>query len=157
MTAVLAIFRNFAPPEGKLYWVVLGSIECLTALLVNFYNDEKYAGQTPMVCSQFIYNSFKKQEMIMIYKFLTFNLKMGLYWLKSLQKSRLIQRLTIPTRQMKEFVHSFEMYGTNFVTKNRRPKMSWQRQFCPVMKVRTFSSQADLLLNLASPPNNSIE
>ncbi len=60
MTAVLAIFRHFALPEGKLYWVMLGSIEYLTAQLVNFYNDEKYAGQTPMVCSQFVYESFKK-------------------------------------------------------------------------------------------------
>jgi hypothetical protein len=55
-----AIFRHFAQPEGKLYGVMLWTLEYVTAELVNVSNDKRHAGQTHMVCSEFVYECFKE-------------------------------------------------------------------------------------------------
>jgi hypothetical protein len=59
MTAVLAMFRGSKLPKGPLYWAMLEIIELLTAELVTAVDSRLYPGQTPMICSQFVFQCFQ--------------------------------------------------------------------------------------------------
>jgi hypothetical protein len=58
LVGILLIYRKFAP-DTALQRVIIKILKKLTASLISHFNERKYPGKLPMVCSQFVFQCYE--------------------------------------------------------------------------------------------------
>lgn len=58
LVGMLLVFRKFTP-SGSVQRAILKILRKLTATIIDYVNQHRYPGKLPMVCSQFVYQSYE--------------------------------------------------------------------------------------------------
>lgn len=58
LVGALLIYRKFTP-HTALQQVIIRILKKITSAIIDYYNEHKYPGKLPMVCSQFVYQCYE--------------------------------------------------------------------------------------------------
>lgn len=58
LVGMLLIYRKFAPDTLQ-QAIIIKILKKITASIITYYNEHKYPGELPMVCSQFVYQCYE--------------------------------------------------------------------------------------------------
>lgn len=58
LVGMLLVYRKFTP-DTVTQRVIISILKKITAAIITYYNDHKYPGQLPMVCSQLVYQCYE--------------------------------------------------------------------------------------------------
>ena len=58
LVGLLLIYRKFTP-HTALQRIIIKILKKVTASIINYFNEHKYPGKLPMVCSQFVYQCYE--------------------------------------------------------------------------------------------------